>query len=78
MAQIYTKNQILKLLYNELDICDRIETEWAIESDAKLSKLYKKLSSSKKKLDKLVASPSMQSLNGILSYASNPVLVNSL
>lgn len=77
MEQIYTKNQIIQLIYNECEICDRIETEWAIESDSKLSKLYKKLVSSKRQLNKLVVQPSIKSLNNIMNHASQEELVIS-
>jgi hypothetical protein len=77
MAQIYTENQIIQLLYNECDVCDRIEIEWAIEADSKLSKLYKKLAASRRKLDKLVIEPSIKSINTIMNHASQRELVVS-
>jgi hypothetical protein len=70
MAQIYTENQILRLVYGECDLFDRLETEFAMEDCPRLLHLYDDMREMKAEMPTFSKSPSTHVVNNILAYSS--------
>lgn len=71
MEKNYTDNQILKLIYGECDLFERLEIEYAIENNLELKQVYYMLYNSYKALPKVKFLPSRKSMDNILAYANN-------
>jgi anti-sigma factor RsiW len=74
MAQIYTENQIINLIYGESDLFERLETEFALEDNENLAHRYKQWSQMKTNLEKVRFAPSSLCLDKILTYSGRSVV----
>lgn len=69
MKQNYFSNKLLKLFYSELDLFQRLETEYAISQDASIQKEWKNMSNQLKEISKLSYEPSKKSVDSIIAYS---------
>ena len=74
MANNYTENDLLLLIYNELPLKDALELEKAIHADEKLYKAYHSLLQLTGRLDRLFDQPSPTSVEIILEHSAHPVM----
>lgn len=70
MEQSYTDNRIIKLIYGDCDLFERLETEYAIATDAAMREQYYTLYNAYKALPKVTFSPRKKTIQSILKMAS--------
>lgn len=69
MANIYTDHHIIRFIYKECDLFEKIEMEVAMEEDSTLLETYETLVSSYQVLPRLLFSPKKNNINAILAYS---------
>lgn len=69
MANSYTSNLLIKYIYSETDIADRLELEYAIETSAEVRSQYLDLRNSYKNLPKVQFAPKKTTMDSILAYS---------
>lgn len=69
MVEVYNQNNLLKFIYNECDLFEKLETEYALSQNPTLRKEYNALRKTVHSLSKLKMSPSRNSLNNVLLYS---------
>jgi hypothetical protein len=69
MAHGYTENQIIKFIYKECDLFEKLEMEFAMEEDSTLMESYESLLMGYKSLPKITFSPKKSSIDAILAYS---------
>ena len=77
MMQSYTEEDLIRFIYKEVDICEYLEMNHAVETDHNLREEYLTLKESVNLLPKVSYNPSTQSVINILNY-SKKSFVNSL
>lgn len=70
MEEIYTENALVRYLYKESDLFERLEVEYALENDPKLFELYLRLKSTKNNFSTIDFIPSENSLQNILAFSA--------
>ena len=70
MEEIYTENALVRYLYKESDLFERLEIEDALENDHRLFQLFLRLKKTKNNLSPLALIPSVSSLQNILNYSA--------
>lgn len=70
MEEIYTENALVRYLYKESDLFERLEIEDALENDHRLFQLFLRLKKTKNNLSHLALIPSVSSLQNILNYSA--------
>ncbi len=71
MEQPYTDFTMIRLIYGETDIVERLEIEDAIENNRNLRSTFQKLYYSYKSLPKVLFSPSKLVIESILSFSNS-------
>lgn len=71
MEHPYTENQIIRFLYNEVDVFEHFEIQDAIEHDPKTRNTYKSFKASFEQLNLLFKGPSAKSIQNILGYSQS-------
>ena len=74
MKQSYTENDLLKYLYNETSVSDTLAIEEALAEDRNLLAAYKGIQEAHNQLPKVQFSPSLSSIDKILSYSKQTAL----
>ena len=74
MKQSYTENDLLKYLYNETSVSDTLAIEEALAEDRNLLEAYKGIQEAHNQLPKVQFSPSLSSIDKILSYSKQTAL----
>ena len=69
MKQTFTKNLLIKYIYNETTAAEKLLVEETLNSDYELYEYYCELYDSYKALPKATFSPSQETLSNILSYS---------
>lgn len=69
MKQNYFSNKLLKLFYSELDLFQRLETEYAISQDIAIQNEWDEMSKELNEMSKLSYAPSQKSLDSIITYS---------
>jgi hypothetical protein len=69
MKEFYTTNNIIKLAYNDCDLFDRLEAEFAMADSIKAQSLYDSIMETKRTLDANVLSPRQSTTHNILAYS---------
>lgn len=70
MIHDYTDNTIIQFIYNECDLFDKLEMEFAMEEDSTLLEDYHELLLAKRILPDVLFSPKKSSVANILAYAA--------
>lgn len=71
MEQCYTSEKLIQFIYGECDLFERLEIENALLHDLGLRGEYDSLHASYKKLPKVLFSPTTETVNTILAFASS-------
>ena len=71
MEQPYTDFTMIRLIYGETDIVERLEIEDAIENNRNLRSTFQKLYYSYKSLPKVLFRPSKLVIESILSFSNS-------
>lgn len=69
MIQMYTEEALVRLLYNEGGLFEKLELEFALEEDSTLMDTFEQLQEGYFLLPKMLFSPSNQTISNILDYA---------
>jgi hypothetical protein len=69
MIQHYTENNIIRFIYKECDLFEKLEMEFAMEDDSTLLESYHELKEGFNTLPKVTFSPSKSCLDYILAYS---------
>lgn len=75
MQDSFTTQDLISLLYNELDVSRRLSLYEALEKQPKLMAEYQQLVAAKQELPKATFSPSDQAIRNILAYGEHRTLV---
>ncbi len=70
MEEIYTENALVRYVYRESDLFERLEVEYALENDPQLFQLYLRLKKAKDNFTSLAYLPSESSRQKILDYSA--------
>ena len=73
MVHTYTEELLLRLLYNEFDLFDKLEFEFALEDDSTLMEVYEDFAETKEALSQILISPRKSVTDKILSYSQNKI-----
>lgn len=68
MMQNYTEEDLIRFIYQEVEICEHFEIDYAVQNDQNLKEEYKALKETADMLPKFNYSPSDQSVMNILNY----------
>jgi len=71
MEQTYTDFTMIRLIYGETDILERLEIEDAIENNSSLRHTFQKLYYSYRSLPKVLFRPSRLVVESILNFSTN-------
>ena len=74
MTHNYTPELLIKYVYGETDIADRIELEYALENNAPLRAQYLDILNSYRNIPKVAFSPNKSTLDNILNYSKSTSL----
>ena len=69
MTHNYTENNILRFIYKECDLFEKLEMEFAMEDDSTLLEEYNDMMLSYHTLPKVLFSPKKSSIDAILAYS---------
>jgi len=69
MKHAYTEEQLIRFMYKECDIFEKLEIEFAMEDDSTLMNSYQKLLHGIQSLPGVKFSPSKSTINNILKYS---------
>lgn len=69
MKQIFTKNLLIKYIYNETTSAETLTVEDALNTDYDLYEHYCELYDSYKALPKATFSPSQEAISNVLAYS---------
>ncbi|MEM1326622.1 MAG: hypothetical protein AAGI23_11740 [Bacteroidota bacterium] len=75
MHNNFTTNDLIALLYNELDTSRRLSLYEALEEQPALMAEYQELMSAKQQLPKALFSPSDKAISNILAHGQRHTLV---
>ena len=75
MKQIFTQNDLIRLVYKETTNVEKAAIEQAISEDWMLKEAYEEIYEAYKGLPKASFSPSTSCLNKILNYSSKSAVV---
>lgn len=70
MTNAYTENNIVRFIYKECDLFERLEIEFALEEDSTLLTTYSHLKSGFQALPEVIFSPKKKTVDAILKYSS--------
>jgi|AntRauTorckE5430_2_1112549.scaffolds.fasta_scaffold24331_2 hypothetical protein len=70
MKQSFTSNHLVRYLYNEVTVSERLGLEEALTRDFGLFEEYNELKAAHRALPKVTFSPSNQTLQRVLEYSS--------
>lgn len=77
MTHNYTPELLIKYIYGETDIADRLELEYTLENNAQIRAQYLDILNSYRNVPKASFSPKKSTLDNILNYsASNSLEAN--
>lgn len=74
MTHNYTPELLIKYVYGETDIADRLELEYALENNALLRAQYLDILNSYRNVPKVAFSPKKSTLDNILNYSKSTSL----
>ena len=74
MTHNYTPELLIKYVYGETDIADRLELEYALENNAPLRAQYLDILNSYRNVPKVAFSPKKSTLENILNYSKSTSL----
>ncbi|MBK9256530.1 MAG: hypothetical protein IPM42_13665 [Saprospiraceae bacterium] len=69
MKHAYTEEQLIRFMYKECDIFEKLEIEFAMEDDSTLMNSYQKLLHGIQALPGVKFGPSKSTINNILKYS---------
>ncbi|MBK9737279.1 MAG: hypothetical protein IPO92_20945 [Saprospiraceae bacterium] len=69
MKHNYTDVQLISFLYNECDLFEKLEIEFAMEDDSTLMETYAEMKQGLKVLPSVLFSPKKSSIDAILAYS---------
>lgn len=70
MVQTFTQNEMIKAIYHELSSDGMAELETQLENNAEFENNFENLSVLKSELNKLIESPSDETIANILNYSA--------
>lgn len=71
MIKIFTRDDVVRYLYNETSVEEKREIAQALICDAELQSIYKELSAVKNQLELGLKAPSDKVVDKILDYSKN-------
>jgi hypothetical protein len=71
MEQNYTEKQLIRFIYGECEVLEKLEIEYALEEDLALYGVYRNFYDSYKKLPKVKFHPKRNVVNNILAYSAS-------
>ena len=75
MKQVFTQNDLIRLVYKETTTVEKAEIEKAISEDWMLKEAYDEIFEAYKSLPKATFSPSNSSISNILMYSSKAPVI---
>jgi hypothetical protein len=69
MIQMYTEESLIRFLYNEADLFEKLELEFALEEDSTLLESYEHLNEGYASLPEIQFRPSEKTISKILAYS---------
>lgn len=75
MKQIFTQNDLIRLVYKETNTVEKAAIEKAISEDWMLKEAYDEIFEAYKSLPKATFSPSGNCLNKIMMYSANSPVI---
>ncbi|HRX28320.1 MAG TPA: hypothetical protein P5235_02980 [Saprospiraceae bacterium] len=69
MDKDYTENLLLRYIYGECDILEKLEIEDSLEHDLELHGVFKTMKNAQSSLPKVSFKPKTTSVNNILGYS---------
>jgi hypothetical protein len=69
MTHTYTDQQIIRFIYSECDLFEKLEMEFAMEDDSTLLETYHELKEGFDALPRVTFSPRKSSIDAILAYS---------
>jgi len=74
MTHNYTPELLIKYIYGETDIADKLELEYALENNAQMRAQYLDILNSYKNVPKVAFSPKRSTIDNILNYSKSTSL----
>ena len=71
MVQTFTQNEMIKAMYHELSSDDMAELETQLENNVEFENSFENLSVLKSELNKLIESPSDETIAMLLKYSAS-------
>jgi len=71
MTKTFTQNDVIRYVYNELNIEEKQDIELAMLLDQDLADQFYELSKLKRSLNKIVKEPSQRVIDNILNYSKS-------
>jgi hypothetical protein len=71
MVQTFTQNEMIKAMYHELSSDDMAELETQLENNVEFENSFENLSVLKLELNKLIESPSDETIAMLLKYSAS-------
>jgi len=69
MKHAYTEQNIIRFIYKECDLFEKLELEFALEDDSTLMNSYRELYLGYKALPKVLFKPKKRTIENILAYS---------
>ncbi|MBC7885669.1 MAG: hypothetical protein H7X99_09355 [Saprospiraceae bacterium] len=69
MTHYYTENHLIRFIYKECDLFEKLEMEFAMEDDSTLMQTYDDMLTSFHMLPKVLFSPKKSAIDAILEYS---------
>ena len=73
MTHNYTENHIVRFIYKECDLFEKLEMEFAMEDDSTLMEEYSDMMIAYHTLPKVLFSPKKSCIDAILAYSKSCV-----
>ncbi len=73
MTHTYTENNIVRFIFKEVDLFERLEMEFAMEEDSTYMASYTELKKGFDLLPKVMFSPKKKTIDDILKYSSKAI-----
>jgi len=70
MKHAYTEEHLIRFMYKECDIFEKLEIEFAMEDDSTLLDSYHSLLETRQLLPGVLFSPSKKTINKVLAYSN--------
>lgn len=77
MKQTYTEEDLIRFIYQEVDVFEYFEMDHAISNDIQLKEEFQELKEAKEMLPKQSHTPSDNAINNLLAYSKLPLALTA-